>query len=62
MISATQEVRLFALPALLAGAAIATYFAATGLLAQAVGARDPSPDAALLARGGVCLVKIRRNF
>lgn len=39
------QVRLFALPALLAGAAIATYFAATGLLAQAVGARDPSPDA-----------------
>ena len=39
-----SQVRLFALPVLFVGALIATYFAATGLLASAVGARDPSPD------------------
>lgn len=36
------QVRLFALPVLFAGAGIATYFAATGLLASAVGVREAS--------------------
>ena len=38
------KVRLFVWPALMAGAAIATYFAGTSLLAEAVGAREPAPD------------------
>ena len=39
------QVRLFALPALFAGATIATYFAGTSLLAAAAGLRDASPTA-----------------
>jgi hypothetical protein len=38
-----SQVRLFVFPALFAAASIATYFAATALLASSMGVRDPSP-------------------